>query len=82
MLEKRAERSGATSRKFDSKYKADLANLEIGGEKVLLCKPQTYMNLSGEAISPLVRFFKLLPGDVLVLHDEIDFSVGRVALKL
>lgn len=73
MLDERAENQSAGSRKFDSKYKAEITSLELGGEKILLCKPQTYMNLSGEAVAALVRFFKFFPGDILVLHDEIDF---------
>ena len=52
------------------------------GEKILLCKPQTYMNLSGEAVAPLVRFYKIEVKDILVVHDEIDFVTGRLALKL
>lgn len=82
VLDERAEKQCAGSRKFDSKYKAEITTLELGGEKILLCKPQTYMNLSGEAVAALVRFFKLFPGDILVLHDEIDFLTWRLALKL
>ncbi len=51
------------------------------GEKVWLAKPQTYMNLSGEAVSCLLRFYKLTPADLLVIYDERDLPVGRVRLR-
>lgn len=66
---------------YESKYKAELISAEWKGEKVLLCKPQTYMNLSGESVAPLARFFKISAASILVLHDEIDFVTGRIALK-
>ena len=68
--------------KQESKYKAEVAIWEKNGEKLLLCKPQTYMNLSGEAVAPLARFYKIEAKDILVVHDEIDFVTGRLALKL
>lgn len=68
--------------KQESKYKAEVAIWEKCGEKLLLCKPQTYMNLSGEAVAPLARFYKIEAKDILVVHDEIDFVTGRLALKL
>ena len=67
--------------KFESKYKAELITTEIDWEKLVLCKPQTYMNLSWEAVSPLAKFYKISWKDILVIHDEIDFETWRVALK-
>lgn len=66
---------------YENKYKAELISAEWKGEKILLCKPQTYMNLSGESVAPLARFFKIPAASILVLHDEIDFATGRIALK-
>ena len=54
----------------------------IGGEKVLALKPTTFMNLSGNAVGAAVRFFKLAPEDVLVLHDELDLAPGKLRVKL
>ena len=68
--------------KQESKYKAEVAIWEKNGEKLVLCKPQTYINLSGEAVAPLARFYKIEAKDILVVHDEIDFVTGRLALKL
>ena len=81
MIDARAEQEGFLW-KQESKYKAEVAIWEKNGEKLLLCKPQTYMNLSGEAVAPLARFYKIEAKDILVVHDEIDFVTGRLALKL
>lgn len=81
MVDARAEQEGFLW-KQESKYKAEVAIWEKSGEKLLLCKPQTYMNLSGEAVAPLARFYKIEAKDILVVHDEIDFVTGRLALKL
>lgn len=61
--------------------KAMLASGMIGSEKVVLAKPITFMNLSGEAVSELVRWYKLPPEDVLVVYDELDLPVGKVRLR-
>ena len=81
MVDARADQGGFLW-KQESKYKAEVAIWEKNGEKLLLCKPQTYMNLSGEAVAPLARFYKIEAKDILVVHDEIDFVTGRLALKL
>lgn len=55
----------------------------IGGEKVLLVKPQTYMNLSGESIGDLVHFYKLDPEtDVVILYDDIHLSPGQLRIRI
>ncbi len=48
------------------------------GKDVILQKPQTFMNLSGRSVSPLMSFFKLMPGRLLVVHDDLDLTMGRV----
>lgn len=68
--------------KFESKYKAEMITTEINWGKVILCKPQTYMNLSWESVGPIAKFFKIEWKDILIIHDEIDFVTWRVALKL
>ncbi len=58
-----------------------IAGGTIGGEKVALVKPITYMNNSGEAVGDLVRWYKLSPEDVLVIYDELDLPVGKMRLR-
>ena len=58
-----------------------LAGGNLGLEKVTLVKPITYMNLSGEAVGELARWFKVRPEDMLVIYDELDLPVGKVRLR-
>jgi peptidyl-tRNA hydrolase, PTH1 family len=53
----------------------------IGTHQVALAKPLTYMNASGQAVADLCRKFSIAPGDVLVIHDDLDLLLGRVKLK-
>lgn len=66
---------------FRNRFKGELAETSIGGERVLLLKPQTFMNASGEAVGDVARFFKLLLSDVIVIHDEIDLRPGKLRVK-
>ena len=64
-----------------ARFRALTALCEIGGEKVLLMKPQTYMNLSGEAISQAARFYKIPPEHILVVSDEVSLPVGKLRIR-
>jgi PTH1 family peptidyl-tRNA hydrolase len=55
---------------------------QISSEKVILLKPLTYMNRSGEAVSQMLRYFKILPNQMLVIHDDLDLALGRIRLVL
>jgi len=63
------------------KFQAEVADGTLGGVKVLLMKPTTYMNESGRAVGEAMRFYKLEPEDVLVMHDELDLAPGKFRLK-
>jgi peptidyl-tRNA hydrolase, PTH1 family len=63
-------------------FQSQVAEGEIAGTRVLLMKPQTFMNESGRAIGEAVRFLKLQPGDVVVLHDELDLAPGKMRVKV
>jgi len=67
---------------WKSKFSGQLAEIRLDGHKVALLKPETYMNESGRAVSGATRFYKLEPGEVLVVHDEGDFELGRLELKV
>ncbi|ARP79859.1 aminoacyl-tRNA hydrolase [Bordetella genomosp. 8] len=58
-----------------------VAKARHGGENVVLLKPMTYMNRSGQSVGALARFYKLAPEQILVLHDELDLLPGQVKLK-
>jgi PTH1 family peptidyl-tRNA hydrolase len=64
-----------------SKFSAEVAEGRLGGEKVILLKPQTYMNLSGQSVGEAMRFYKLAAEDVTVFHDELDLAPGKVRVK-
>jgi peptidyl-tRNA hydrolase, PTH1 family len=58
------------------------ADGSIGGEKVLLLKPETYMNESGRSVGEALRFLKIDPADLIVLHDELDLAPGKMRVKV
>lgn len=64
-----------------AKHKALIGTGYIGGEKILLVKPQTFMNLSGESLRPIMDFYKLEPEDFLVIFDDIDLDVGQLRIR-
>ena len=66
---------------FRSRFKGELAEGIIAGEKRLLLCPQTFMNASGEAVLAAMSFYKIPPGDIVVIHDEIDLRPGKVRVK-
>jgi PTH1 family peptidyl-tRNA hydrolase len=61
--------------------KAILALGTVGTEKVILAKPLTFMNLSGDAVGELARWYKLAPEDILVVYDELDLPTGKVRMR-
>ena len=63
------------------KFQGSLTEGRLGHEKVLLLKPETFMNLSGQSVGEAMRFYKLTPADVTVFHDELDLAPGKVRLK-
>ena len=63
------------------KHKALLGKGVIGGQKVLLAKPLTYMNLSGESVRALVDFYKVTPADIIVVYDDIALDLGRIRVR-
>ena len=75
-----AERQRATWAK-ESKFSGSVAKFAEGGRDFILLKPATYMNESGRSVSQLVRFFRIDPADMLVVHDELDMPPGTVKLK-
>ena len=78
-VEKAAEKLGATFNK--QKCRAEIAELKIGAEKIILAKPLTYMNLSGESVRELISFYKIDLSDMLVIYDDYDIYKGAVRIR-
>lgn len=64
-----------------SRFKALTGTCDIGGETVMLMKPQTFMNLSGEAVAQAVSFYKLAPDHVIVVSDEVTLPIGKLRIR-
>ena len=79
VVDELARRHEAT---FKSKFNGRLSETRVGEARIGLLKPETYMNESGRSISAAARFFKAAPGDVLVVHDDVDLDVGRLQARL
>ncbi len=80
VLDHLANRLGVT---FNKKgFQGEYCELNIKGEKVILLKPSTYMNLSGNSISQIVKFYKADVKNLLVCYDDIDIDVGKIRIRL
>ncbi len=74
-----AARLGVRFRRLQ--FKALTTDAPYGEAKIILAKPQTYMNLSGQAVAPLLRFYKIPPERLLVAYDDLDLPLGAVRLR-
>lgn len=66
---------------WKTKFQGQISEGMLDGEKVLLLKPETFMNRSGQSVGDAMRFYKLEPGDVTVFHDELDLAPGKLRVK-
>lgn len=68
--------------RFDKKVcLARTGSGEVGGNKVVLARPQTFMNLSGRSVSRLVKKFSINPGGLIVIHDDLDLPLGKIRIR-
>ena len=67
---------------FKSKFHSAMSEGRFGGEKVILLKPQTFMNESGQAVRAAVDFYKIEPDSIVIFHDELDLSSGKMRIKI
>jgi peptidyl-tRNA hydrolase, PTH1 family len=79
VAEELARRHGGSWR---AKFSGDLAEMRLDGLRLAVLKPQTYMNESGRSVGAAVRFFKVEPEALLVVHDEVDLEAGRLQARL
>ena len=63
------------------RFKCLTTTVSIAGERVLLVKPQTFMNLSGESVASVVKYHNATAADILVVHDDIDLPLGRMRIR-
>lgn len=75
-----AERAGATY-KAHKRSGTEIVTLRLAGHPVVLGKPRSYMNLSGQPVAALAKFYSVSPADIVVIHDELDIEFGRIRLK-
>ncbi|MEK8045388.1 aminoacyl-tRNA hydrolase [Ideonella margarita] len=76
-----AARQLGANLQVDRAYHGLVARVNRGSQPIWLQQPMTYMNLSGKAVAPLARFFKIAPEEILVVHDELDLPAGQMKLK-
>ena len=79
VVEELARRHGGS---FKGKFRGKLADVRLDGARVVLLKPETYMNESGSSIQAAAAFYKLPPEQVLVVHDEVDLDTARLQARL
>jgi len=66
---------------FSKKFDAEISEGNFEGDKIILVKPQTFMNKSGESVQKILSFYKLTPEDVTVIHDDLDINLGEFRIS-
>jgi PTH1 family peptidyl-tRNA hydrolase len=66
--------------KYEKKFKAEISRGKIGNKKIILAKPQTFMNNSGKSVKLLTRSYNLEPKNLIVVHDDIDLPLGKIRI--
>ncbi|MEM7188903.1 MAG: aminoacyl-tRNA hydrolase, partial [Pseudomonadota bacterium] len=79
-LDQVADRGGFSA--WRSKFQSEMSEGRLSGKRVVLLKPQTYMNESGRAVGEACRFLKIPPSDVIIVHDELDLAPGKCRVKM
>ena len=81
IIDEFAQKNGFNS--FKDKFQGLITEKTIDGEKIILLKPQTYMNLSGNSISQVIKFYKINPEtELVVVYDDMDLPVGKLRVKV
>lgn len=66
--------------KVNKKFEAEITETEIAGQKIILAKPLTFMNLSGQSVKKIMNFYKLTISDLIVVHDDLDLPIGKIRI--
>jgi len=78
-VERIAEEHGFSP--WRKKFQGQVSEGRLGNKKIVLLKPETFMNLSGQSVGEAIRFYKISPEDVIVFHDELDLAPGKLRVK-
>ena len=78
----RLQSSAGISFSYEKRFKAEVGGMPCGGRTVRVMVPDTFMNLSGQAVAPLASFYRIPPEQILVIHDELDLAPGVARLKM
>jgi PTH1 family peptidyl-tRNA hydrolase len=81
VLDNIASKLQATSYKLQANFNTEISNGIIDNEKIILTKPQTFMNNSGQAVKAIVDYYKINPEDIIVIHDDLDISLGEYKIS-
>lgn len=65
-----------------AKFKGEIGTCSLGGTSAALLKPQTFMNLSGQSVQAAMAFYKIVPNNIVVVHDDLDLELGTIKLKI
>jgi PTH1 family peptidyl-tRNA hydrolase len=79
VIDELARRHGGS---FKGKFRGRIADVRLDGARLALLKPETYMNESGASIQSAAAFYKVPPGQVLVVHDDVDLATARLQARL
>lgn len=80
-IQRSLEHLGMTKWELSKKFNAAITGCTYDGEKILLVKPQTFMNNSGHAVGLIARYYKLTPKDIIVVHDDKDLEIGEIKIQ-
>ncbi len=80
-LRNELEKYGAKSWELSKKFNAEICGCTINGEKIILAKPMTFMNHSGQAVQLIAHFYKIPPQDIIVIHDDKDLMLGEIKVQ-
>ena len=80
-LQKELQKNNISNWELSKKFNAEICGYTINDEKVLLAKPMTFMNESGQAVQLIARYYKVLPEDMIVVHDDKDIKLGEIKIQ-
>jgi len=81
VVDELAQRWHTEVARYDRHFEGQVGQARRGGEELLLLKPATFMNLSGQSVAAVVRFYKIPTADLLVIHDDLDLPLGQLRLR-